>query len=125
MSLLPEEMPGDGARRSWQDVPQELVGKPTTLEELERRFPADKTFSAVRILRDLKNYTIYGRRSEEGYRQRLAYLCKHCNQISFGPPRITDDTSIDLGIPLAGRKGYDMYCVQCHESIDEATFEMS
>ena len=124
--MCPEQQPGDFERLLWKDVPHELEGRVVvSLAELEKLIPDTRSPHIVALpIQPSQNYILYGRRVET-WHQRLAYQCNHCHQIVIGPPSITDDNSIKLGIPLCGREGYNVNCTNCEYELAEHTFAVS
>jgi hypothetical protein len=125
MSILPPRMPGDSERMRWQDLPES--GQAVTINQLRERFPEDDSKSCVDVVDTKENFKIIGRRFKkaQGIKVRIAYQCNACNGVFYGPPRIVDDNSIDDGIPLSGREGYDLYCHGCNSHLDSKTSRVS
>ena len=127
--MMPPSRPGDLERDYWSFVPTDLEGKITSLDELNTRFPASEDYTTIIVLRRERLCTVYGRRDifegKPGYRLPLAYHCNHCSTIMMGPPRIEDESSIDSGMVLSGRRGYDVHCTNCSGMIDSHTDELS
>ncbi|MFH0798541.1 MAG: hypothetical protein V1906_03965 [Candidatus Woesearchaeota archaeon] len=126
MSLMPKCGYSNWERVSWHVVPSGLEGKIVTLDELRHLFPACDTYSEVEALEDSVRYAIYGRRKgftgKYSIEERLACLCKSCDNLIIGPPRIVEANTIG---PLSGRTGCDMYCHNCDMYLYEFTFERS
>ena len=123
MSLIPPSMPGDMERLLWESVPRELQGRVTSLKELPGLFPNFSDRDIV-ILSTGRNHAVYGVKISR-FPTYLAYDCFNCDKIILGPPRINDDVSIRMGMPLAGREGFDAYCANCSIKLYGHTFKMS
>lgn len=124
-------MPGDSERMRWKIIPPSLERKVVnSIDELKKIFPADRKFGEISLTekkKGTKTHKIYGRafRNKERILDYVAYECPGCEKIVIGPPRIEDDTSIKLGMPLAGREGYDAYCTNCHTHLTSNAFANS
>ena len=116
--MLPPSKPADEERRRW--IATNLEGRVVSVEELKKLFPKQGNLPEIGVTKDTETYKVYGR-----VLKNLAYECKSCNTVVVGSPNIEDDTSIELGMPLAGRSGYDLYCKQCHAHLEDVTLEMS
>lgn len=110
----------------WRTLPSGLEGKIITLDELKHLFPADENNSEIEALKDSTYYTIYGRRKgligKYSVEERLACLCKSCNNLILGPPNIVEVNTLG---PLSGREGCDMYCCHCNSYLYDFTFKCS
>jgi hypothetical protein len=126
MTLLPRHKPGNMERAKWSNVPHGLEGRIVSILELKNIFPIDDKYGEIEIIQEEPKYSVYGRRAKPSqYAIPLAYQCKSCNNIVMGPPRIKDDTSIRLNIPLTGREGYDLYCRVCNTHLKDFTWKVS
>jgi hypothetical protein len=128
MTMMPKPKPGDFERLKWSRAPRDLEGRVLSMKELQERFPSSDGYSEIRLLKDERGYKILGRVYGDGhlgFPQYIAYECKGCNKLVAGRPEIVDDTSIELGIPLTGREGYDLYCRNCQAHLDGKTLKMS
>ena len=128
--MMPPSLPGDSARHFWSKVPSDLQKKVTSLDQLIAHFPANSERTMILKLQSHSLYDVYGRRVvREGGRigpfEPLAYHCNFCKQYVMGPPDITDDASLDDGMILSGRRGYDVHCAHCYREIDRHTDELA
>lgn len=123
--------PSHFERIKWQNVSSEYSGKIVSLDGLKKIFPADEKYSEVEVLREEDNYVVYGRKYKAIKKPSflledfIAYHCNFCSELIIGPPKIVDDLSIRNGIPLSGRKGYDIYCRNCGSRLYEHTIAVS
>lgn len=120
MVIAPFPQPGDFRRRLWTKLDYDLEGRIVTLDALKQLFPTSDGFEEVIEIGTKpsgagKGCTVYGRKVADmtNYAERLAYGCGRCKNLVLGSPRIEDDNSIDDGMPLSGRRGYEAYCRSC------------
>lgn len=133
-SLMPPSRPSDHEYAMWQTIPNDLERRVFySFEEVQKeltkllRTEKNRIFYTIKKFSEGKNYTIYGlyiKYKQEGKREisftkKVAYRCHNCNKYVLGMPRIEDDNSIEIGIPLAGRSGFDAYCNSCGSHLYE------
>ncbi|MFH1400212.1 MAG: hypothetical protein ABIH41_01715 [Nanoarchaeota archaeon] len=121
--MLPDPRPGDMERQRWSGsrltMGADLAGRVLkTFEELQALMPADEKWREVQ--RRFDGYPVYLRPSDL-LSIPVAYDCDTCG-IVIGAPRIKDVNTL---APLAGRKGYDVYCGNCNTRLYSHTSEMS
>jgi hypothetical protein len=124
MGLCPPSRSSDRGVGRWHDA--NVGGTPVTLDQLRGQFPEDNNWGAVSTLsRDVRGFTVLGRKGKGnvGATQLLAYECGSCGSMYRGPPEIKDEEIGDN--PLAGRRGYDLYCYGCGELLDSRTIANS
>lgn len=128
MSFFSLTLPSDSERRSWEKVPQDLVGLVVSLDKLKELFPPKDGFTSPEILERKRNYNLYALKplSPKSWAIKVAYECGGCKEIVVGQPLIMDDVPIEFNVSLAGREGgYDLYCRNCNYHLDDVTFVVS
>ena len=116
---------------SWGAVPGRLMGKLTTLDEIRNEFPENDFTSEADILEEKEKYFTIGNLIDLGdstWSQQIAYQCKTCNEIRYGPPETYDwDDFRDIKNlpPLCGSAGYKISCGGCGIKYEEITTTIS
>ena len=114
---MPDRTPSDFFSSRWAKVRIPEGKKIESLDDLKNVLPYG---DAIEMLRINDNYSVYGLPGKAGY---LAYKCEGCSKLIVGIPRIEDDLSIEQGMSLAERKGYDVLCGNCGYYLDGETSE--
>ncbi|MBN2095234.1 MAG: hypothetical protein JW727_04245 [Candidatus Aenigmarchaeota archaeon] len=94
----------------WGLAPEDLRGQAVSYGELVRLYPENEPFSGLQTLEDEKDYRYYGiteKRGKRTIRHPLAYECKKCDEIRWGPPYVKDFNNMRA---LSGGRGYVIYC---------------
>jgi len=130
MSFMPNSLPGDFEYSKWSNVPRNLKGQKTSLEELAEKFPKDANTTDISILEDKDTYSIIGNLHCYGkivFSQSLAYQCKSCGDVRYGPPKIHswDDFQNPRLPPLCGSSGYEVSCGGCGHYFERHTTKAS
>ncbi|MBS3170769.1 hypothetical protein J4223_03225 [Candidatus Woesearchaeota archaeon] len=120
--MISQFKPGDLERSFWSYVEN---NEPRVLESIadfevhfpkkEIRFVGDITSSIGKVTR------IYGF-SNEYFTHKVGYQCGFCEELVLGAPIIID---VDSQKALAGRKGYDLQCSFCKNTLYSHTFSLS
>jgi hypothetical protein len=93
----------------YDGMPQEMVGKKTTISELEKMFPNEE----IILMKD-KNFLVFGiENSKKKIYRYLAHECIHCNELIIGAPEKKYFNTFKEKQALSGSAGHSYYCKLC------------